>query len=1352
MIAKNRSLEVRTLTNPESDEYVSLPVNLTAPINGRITTILSFQHPSSERDYIFFTTEAKQYVVISYCPPMSTVTPNGSNSYNIITHASGNLADFGLGIRGNEPEMGPMAALEPNNRCIALHLYEGFVSILPIKKTYTYNEEVMSITSGRNKKSNGHEFIGHPFHCRIEERDVCSLAFLMTKDSSEKYLPQLAFLHQDSRGNQHVVAHSVNLVEKALVLHSAVSPLGVDEGKASIPPLVQDRLKKSRVDGASGIIIPVPPAGWNPDKLSENSTGLPFGGIIVLGEKQITFHDTSKNITHILPIANFITSCYSYVNPPSSGKKSDQDIVRYLLADEEGRMHILAVLRTSNGDVTGLHLDTLGITNICSSLLYLERGFVFVGSQTADSQLIQILDNPVQISGEGDGAQTSLLNGRNLTYINVLDEYMNLGPIVDFDMVPISHGSYGLNSAIDRQCMAVTASGTEKDGSIRFVRNGVGLVEHACVELGGIKGMWNLRKSFADEDDSYLIQSYVGETRILGIEEDESGENIDDEEVSASLAEVSIPDFVVNKSTLFVGNISIESVGDKSLVLQVTDSEIRVLSLQLSKCVFTWQTTDGSLITIASSDETGNLVIATRGGKVIYLHIDSNGIKVVTSKELGKEISCLDLGPFEEHSPSDMEIDKEGQKTRKVQASNMVAIGLWDDCEVQLFSLERIEPLKEILSLDATSKQKDNGDAATGNKIVRSVKLVTLGSESTQLSDMIFIGLGDGNLVSFMLDKDDDGNWNFSSRKDVCVGAREVNLVPFENASSKSGKCLLVTGDRPTVVYVSGSTAGYSKNVRLCYSKIHLSSEDDEYDETGMNQNTGPLVVNFATGFYSSALFGTQDPLIGTNYSLCISDDNCLRLGVIDSMEKIHVQTQKLGMAPRRITYDKMSRLICVGCIDNGSNSSVHESNMGNCIRFFDDSTMEEIDRIDLQPYEMISSMVSTTMRIDENDDDDASKQMESNDSGDNYRSFLILGTAYGYPDEQEPSRGRIIVLQSTTANEKNMFTRRVKQVAETQVRGGVFSICPFYNGSILASINSKTRLCKLIGSPTSDALDIKIVGAGHHGHIMSLVVKSLAQFNENYENPNKEQLAIIGDMMRSISVVKYFPEFQTLEEIARDFNQFWVTSAEMLTDDIYIGAENFNGIFVLKRNPGAASEEVRCRLDVIGMFNLGEMVNKFMKGSLVSGTKSPSPSDQVSTLNGSFTPTTGSETLFGTVDGSLGSVIGLNPVTTTFLAALERAMTKVVVPIGNLQHKEFRSFREQRSNQSARGFVDGDLVESFTDLHPSMMQEVVDVMNKEGKWQYVNGQSDDMDASNTSADLLVDDVLSMVEDMSRMH
>jgi len=1450
----SNSSEATTTTNNNNDDNdvtnLDLPVALSAPINGRITNILPFRHPSSPTDYLFFITETKQYAVVSY----SKSTTINNSPYNLTTHVSGDLSDYGLAIRGNEPEGGPVAALDPCYKCIALHLYEGFITILPIHKSYTTTTSSnprASASASSNASSNVWEFLGPPFHSRIEERDVYSMTFLIPKPGNEdKIMPQVALLHQDSRGNQHVIAHSVDLMEKSLVMHGLVSPVSssssVNMSKV-VAPLVQHRLKKSRVDGSSGLIIPVPPMGWGKENskmpsastststmMDENSS--PTGGMVILGQKQITYHDTALNLTKILPIANFITTSFVHVHPlpldkSGSNQQQDQDVVRYLLGDEDGKMHILAVVRNMEGNVTGLHLDTLGVTNISSSLVYLEKGLVFVGSHTADSQLIQILDEAVPVgNGTGDGSDSlgALVDGKNVTYINVLEEYTNLGPIVDFDLVPTCHNSLGLsnnhsNVNSNRQVMAVTASGTEKDGTIRLVRNGIGMTEHAAVELGGIKGMWNVRKSFWDVDDSYLIQSYVGETRILGVvsdDEDEVIEDVDDDEESegggATLAEVNITGIDAATSTLFVGNVCVDDCGDSSLMVQITQRQIRLISADASKCLVTWEPEKNGLITVASANDAGQIVVALRGGDLVYLQIVNENEQCNFQRSshcnLGKEISCIDLNPFEsrmsipnsesEAAPMDMDIDKsETTSVKSIVKSKIVAVGLWDDSSVHLLSLNNsTNSLESVLHIDMASEDSKNNEMTENSArqmMARSLCLVTLDASNVSMNrqreqtengrggdklDMLMIGLGDGSLMSFVVKENkfeggegDTSKWSVGSRKEVNIGTRALNLVPFDNRAADKGTCVLATGDRPTVVYLSGGGSGSTKNARLCYSNIHISTnvDDNEEDVSSSTTLNDPLVVNIASPFHSSLLFDTPyTSATGKEgyYSLCISDDSMLRLGMIDDIQKLHVTSHKLGMPPRRVTYDESSRLVCVGCIEggatyNGDTSNRGDINMGNCVKFFDATSFEEIDCFHLGPYEMIMSMISTKMKVT----GEVSKSSEEKGDQDSRQPFLIIGTAYGMPGENEPSRGRIIVLKCTSGNDKSALSRKVQRVAEVQVKGGVFSICPFYDGSILATINSKTRMCKLVGD--SGLIDLKIIGAGHHGHIMSLFVRSMSDENEGLpDSAKRDQLAIIGDMVRSISVVKYYPEYETLEEIARDFNQNWVTAVEMLTSDIYLGAENFHNIFALRRNPNSPSEEVRCRLDTVGLYNLGEMINKFMRGSLVMANNSCAASmnnnpietisndsmdDQNKGESHRLSLGIGSQTLYATVDGSIGSVIGLDARTASFFLALQRSMNRVIVPVGKLKHDAFRSYRGQRKHQSCRGFVDGDLIESFCELDLALMEAIVADMNKDGRWakpSTSNKAKRGTVRNETRKDLTVGDVIAMVEDMSMAH
>jgi DNA damage-binding protein 1 len=56
-------------------------------------------------------------------------------------------------------------------------------------------------------------------------------------------------------------------------------------------------------------------------------------------------------------------------------------------------------------------------------------------------------------------------------------------------------------------------AGAYKEGSLRIIRNGIGIQEHASIDLPGIKGMWALRVATANKFDNTLVLAFVGQTR-----------------------------------------------------------------------------------------------------------------------------------------------------------------------------------------------------------------------------------------------------------------------------------------------------------------------------------------------------------------------------------------------------------------------------------------------------------------------------------------------------------------------------------------------------------------------------------------------------------------------------------------------------------------------------------------------------------------------------------------------------------------------------------------------------------------------------------------------------------------------
>jgi DNA damage-binding protein 1 len=134
-----------------------------------------------------------------------------------------------------------------------------------------------------------------------------------------------------------------------------------------------------------------------------------------------------------------------------------------LLGDSAGGLY---VCEHGGADV---RVQRVGSTSVPSALAYLDSGVVFVGSALGDSQL-------VRIDGEG---------------VNVVDEMVNLGPIVDFICV-----ESGL----------VVCGGS----GIRNVRFGVGITELGAAPLSGARRVWGV-------GDRVVVGLAGGENVVLAL-------------------------------------------------------------------------------------------------------------------------------------------------------------------------------------------------------------------------------------------------------------------------------------------------------------------------------------------------------------------------------------------------------------------------------------------------------------------------------------------------------------------------------------------------------------------------------------------------------------------------------------------------------------------------------------------------------------------------------------------------------------------------------------------------------------------------------------------------------------------
>ena len=115
------------------------------------------------------------------------------------------------------------------------------------------------------------------------------------------------------------------------------------------------------------------------------------------------------------------------------------------------------------------------------------------------------------------------------------------------------------------QGQLVTCSGAYKEGSLRIIRNGIGIHELASIDLPGIKGMWPLRCNTNKPFDNTIVMSFVEQTRVLTL----SGEEVEETEIEG---------FAADQQTFYTGNVA------HSQIVQVTPTSVRLVnseSLQL---------------------------------------------------------------------------------------------------------------------------------------------------------------------------------------------------------------------------------------------------------------------------------------------------------------------------------------------------------------------------------------------------------------------------------------------------------------------------------------------------------------------------------------------------------------------------------------------------------------------------------------------------------------------------------------------------------------------------------------------------------------------------------------------------
>ena len=380
------------------------------------------------------------------------------------------------------------------------------------------------------------------FNVRLEDLQVRDIAFLLNADRK----PTIAVLHE-------TIGYKMEM--KTYVIEA--------DKKLSDGPMVHE------VDATSHMLIPVPE---------------PRGGLLIVAAGQIQYcnHRTKRQLAVGSRVSKIV--CWDRV---------DQDGFRFLLGDQKGRLIVL-VLQEQSGQVDSLKLEVLGRISTPSSLLYLDAGRVFVGSQYGPNQIVEL------------GSR----RWENGQFVRCLESEETFCPLLD--LIPVDLDRTGQESLI-------ACSGAFSDGGLAVVRRGVGINLEASFSLTDqhITSIWPVMQD-------HLLVSTAYSTELLRFDLAEG-----------ALEALSSPLVINSSNTLYAGQAN-------GVLFQVLSASVSYKSIQNTAATRKiWMPQNGVSIVAACSLD-AYLLLGLSSGFLVLFEFSKNG-DLLQKKTLQLPGTCSSL-------------------------------------------------------------------------------------------------------------------------------------------------------------------------------------------------------------------------------------------------------------------------------------------------------------------------------------------------------------------------------------------------------------------------------------------------------------------------------------------------------------------------------------------------------------------------------------------------------------------------------------------------------------------------------------------------------------------------------------
>lgn len=481
--------------------------------------------------------------------------------------------------------------------------------------------------------------------------------------------------------------------------------------------------------------------------------------------------------------------------------------------------------------------------------------YVFVGSHYGDSLLVRLpssssvkKDEQPRDASSMDVDVASGPGADGANELEIVNAFPNLAPIVDFCVVETDDGAGPSNM--------VTCSGGRDDGTLRVVRHGVGLSELASLDIDGIQRVWSLSSSSDAVHQDTIVLSFANESRVLSFDSDGAVEELSE-----------FASFDLGLATILAHT----ACGQH---FQVTTSAVTCTTSK-------WQPSSGSKVTTAAAYD-DLLLLGTGGQELVLLRLSSDEIEVVATRTMPHDVSAVDLS----------RLDFAGD-----QQIILATVTLWQSLSVVTLAAPSLDLLEDV--------------ALETSFLPRSVVSTTLHVEGYDAASYLFVGLGDGSMISYSYRTDTGSQVRIdkSSKRVISLGSRPVSITRIATGGSENDgippmEAVLIASNRCTIAS--------RERGKLAFANANAKDA------------TGACTFNHST--YTNALV--------------LASPTGIQIGKIDSLQKLHIRTIRLGdEAPRRITHSTKQKAYGVIFLRERLERSTGDIHRSSSFKVLDEST-----------------------------------------------------------------------------------------------------------------------------------------------------------------------------------------------------------------------------------------------------------------------------------------------------------------------------------------------------------------------------------------------------------------------------